>query len=163
MAAVGDFSTILLDINPTLVATGYPQSFTLETVTISGLTAPVDGRVALRYFVTQGGVNGANSNIIGVDSFSTTAAVPRAFHLRAGRSRRVVLLGIMRARRQPPALDPLIHHFTKRWWKMFRHRFLLQTSRGLTEPCGVRPRRETAATRSSTARTRRNPPVAGRR
>ncbi len=77
---VGDFTTVLTSINPALAVGGYPDSWTLVTTTISGLAAPVTGRVAFRYFVTQGGINGANSNIIGVDAFSYTAvsAVPEA-------------------------------------------------------------------------------------
>jgi len=76
--SVGDFSITLASINPTLGVGGYPEDWTLVTATISGLAAPVDGRVALRYFVTSGGPTGANSNIIGVDSFSYTSvtAVP---------------------------------------------------------------------------------------
>lgn len=67
--SVGDFTTLLLTINPSLEVGGYPDSWTQYTVTVSGLTAPVDGRLAFRYFVTSGGPNGSNSNIIGVDNF----------------------------------------------------------------------------------------------
>jgi hypothetical protein len=67
--SVGTFSTLLLSINPTLAVGGYPEGWTQYSVTLSGLTAPIDGRVALRYFVTSGGPAGANSNIIGVDDF----------------------------------------------------------------------------------------------
>ena len=38
--AVGDFTTVLLSINPTLVANVYPQVWTKFTITISGLAAP---------------------------------------------------------------------------------------------------------------------------
>lgn len=74
--SVGDFSTVLLTINPTLATGGYPEEWTAYTATISGLSAAVDGRIAFRYFVTSGGPNGANSNIIGVDNFSYVSAVP---------------------------------------------------------------------------------------
>ncbi len=74
VTSVGTFTTVLLDINPTLAAGGYPEGWTQYTVTISGLAAPVDGRLAFRYFVTSGGPSGANSNIIGLDNFSYTAA-----------------------------------------------------------------------------------------
>ena len=70
--SVGDFSTVLLSINPDLTATGYPEVFTEYTATISGLGAPVNGRVAFRYFVTNGGPAGDNSNILSVDTFSYT-------------------------------------------------------------------------------------------
>ena len=75
--SVGTFTTLLTSVNPSLAVGGYPEAWTQVTVTVSGLAAPVDGRVAFRYFVTSGGPTGANSNIIGVDQFSyTTAAVP---------------------------------------------------------------------------------------
>ena len=69
---VGDFTTLLLDINPTLTLHGYPETWTLETITISGLPSSVSGRIAFRYFVTNGGPDGANSNYIGVDTFTFT-------------------------------------------------------------------------------------------
>jgi hypothetical protein len=74
--SVGDFTTVLLTINPSLAVGGYPESWTQYTATVSGLSAPVDGRLAFRYFVTNGGPNGANSNIIGLDNFSYVGAVP---------------------------------------------------------------------------------------
>lgn len=67
-ASVGDFTTLLLDINPTLTTTGYPTSWTLYTITISGLGAPTNGRIAFRYFVTGGGGAAANSDYIGIDN-----------------------------------------------------------------------------------------------
>ena len=72
--SVGDFTRLLVEINPTLVTGVYPQAWTQYTVTISGLAAPVTGRVAFRYFVTDGGLNGANSNNIALDdvNYSTT-------------------------------------------------------------------------------------------
>jgi hypothetical protein len=76
--SVGTFTTVLASVNPALSVGGYPEDWTLVTATVSGLAAPVDGRVALRYFVTSGGPSGANSNIIGVDQFSyvSVSAVP---------------------------------------------------------------------------------------
>lgn len=68
--SVGDFTTILVSINPTLVTGVYPQVFTEFTGTISGLAVPTNGRVAFRYFVTNGGPSGSNSDIISIDSFS---------------------------------------------------------------------------------------------
>jgi len=67
---LGSFTTELLDINPTLIATGYPITWTQYTVTLSGLASATDCKIALRYFVTDGGPAGTNSNYIGVDSFS---------------------------------------------------------------------------------------------
>lgn len=68
--SVGDFTTLLLSVNPTLSATGYPETFTEYTATISGLAAAVNGRAAFRYFVTDGGPSGTNSNILSIDTFS---------------------------------------------------------------------------------------------
>ncbi len=66
--SVGDYSTLLLDINPTYTATGYPTAWTQFTITMSGLPAAgVSGRLAFRYFVESGGPAGANSDYIGID------------------------------------------------------------------------------------------------
>lgn len=75
-STVGDFSTLLLSINPNLAQGGYPAAWTKFTATIAGLQAPTSGRVAFRYFVTDGGPDGANSNIIGIDTLSIAPAVP---------------------------------------------------------------------------------------
>jgi hypothetical protein len=68
--SVGDFTTALLEINSTLTTVGYPNTWTQYTATISGLAAPTTGRIAFRYFVTNGGPSGANSDYIGVDQFA---------------------------------------------------------------------------------------------
>jgi hypothetical protein len=68
--AVGDFTTLLLSVNPTLTASGYPNAWTEFTVNIPS-SAPA-GRLAFRYFVTSGGPSGANSDFIGIDTFSVT-------------------------------------------------------------------------------------------
>ncbi len=66
--SVGDYSTLLLDINPTYTATGYPTAWTQYTLTMSGLPAAgISGRLAFRYFVESGGPAGANSDYIGID------------------------------------------------------------------------------------------------
>jgi hypothetical protein len=68
--AVGDFTTLLLDINPTyLTVNGYPLVWTEKAIVISGLSAPVTGRIAFRYFVEFGGPLGPNSDYIGIDTF----------------------------------------------------------------------------------------------
>jgi subtilisin-like proprotein convertase family protein len=74
--SVGDFTTLLLDVNPTLTGTGYPITWATYTVTISGITGTVPGRFAFRYFVTNGG-GGANSDFIGVDDvqYATPASI----------------------------------------------------------------------------------------
>ncbi len=65
--SVGDFSTLLLDINPTYSTTVYPSVWTQYTITISGVPTPTPGRIAFRYFVEDGGPSGNNSDYIGID------------------------------------------------------------------------------------------------
>lgn len=76
--AVGSFTTTLLDINPTLNTTAYPTVWTVYTATVSGITGTVTGRFAFRYFVNDGGQNGANSDYIGIDNvvYSLPCAQP---------------------------------------------------------------------------------------
>jgi len=64
--STGDFSTLLVDINPTYSVAGYPTAWTEFTATISG-NFP-SGRLAFRYFVEGGGPSGNNSDYIGVDT-----------------------------------------------------------------------------------------------
>jgi len=67
-ASVGDFTTLLLDINPYYSTTGYPEEWTQYTIIIAGLpTDGINGRLAFRYFVEDGGPWGDNSNYIGID------------------------------------------------------------------------------------------------
>jgi len=72
--SVGDFSTLLLSVNPTLVTGVYPTTWTKYTYTVIGLSAPVSGRFAFRYFVTNGGPAGSNSDYIGIDNVVFTSA-----------------------------------------------------------------------------------------
>src|SRR6185295_14416832 len=66
-SSVGDFTTLLLDINPTYVD-NYPHVWTKYTITISGLSGvPKVGRLAFRYFVESGGPDAARSDYIGID------------------------------------------------------------------------------------------------
>ena len=74
--SVGTFSTLLLTINPSLTTTGYPQVWTQYTITVSGLSGPTNGRVAFRYFVTNAGPGGTNSDYIGLDSYTYTSVAP---------------------------------------------------------------------------------------
>jgi hypothetical protein len=73
--SVGTFTNLLLTVNPTLSTTGYPQAWTQYSITISGLAGPTNGRVAFRYYVTNGGPGGANSNYIGIDTYTYTSVV----------------------------------------------------------------------------------------
>jgi hypothetical protein len=68
--SVGDFTDLLLDINPTYTVAGYPTVWTQFTVNLPEMPEPGAGRFALRYFVENGGPNGPNSDYIGVDSLS---------------------------------------------------------------------------------------------
>lgn len=69
-ASVGDFSSLLVDVNPTLAQNGYPQTWTQYTYTFTG--SAFTGRIGFRYFVTDT-VN--NGNYIGVDTFATSASL----------------------------------------------------------------------------------------
>jgi subtilisin-like proprotein convertase family protein len=83
-AGVGDFTNTVFTVNPNLVVgpgtgsgtSGYPDTWTKVSGIVSGVTGTVAGRVALRYFVPNGG-GGANSDYVGVDQFeySTPASV----------------------------------------------------------------------------------------
>ena len=72
----GDFTTKLLDLNPTLsfspYPTGYPTTWTKFEIVISGLpngTIAQKHRVGFRYYVKNGGPSGSVSLEIGVDDF----------------------------------------------------------------------------------------------
>jgi PKD repeat protein len=67
--SVGDFTNLILDINAAQVLGVYPIVWTEYSFTISGLAGPTSGRIAFRYFVTNGGPSGANSDYIGIDQF----------------------------------------------------------------------------------------------
>ena len=67
---VGSFTLLALSVNSGLTTTDYPGVWTQFTYTISGLSGPTNGRIALRYHVTNGGPSGTNSNYIGIDDFS---------------------------------------------------------------------------------------------
>jgi hypothetical protein len=78
-----DFTVVLGTINPNLVATagpcvstasgtgGYPNAWCQYTLShAQGIPTSGSGRIAFRYFVTSGGPSGANSDYIGIDTFS---------------------------------------------------------------------------------------------
>jgi len=70
---VGDFTTLLLDINDLYSVSGFPSVWTQYTITLSGLGGPTNGRLAFRYFVENGGPSGSNSDYIGIDDVTYTA------------------------------------------------------------------------------------------
>lgn len=69
---VGSFTTLGVSVNPTLVAGFvYPKVWTKYSFTITGVgTSEVPVKFGFRYYVTSGGPNGNNSDIIGIDTFS---------------------------------------------------------------------------------------------
>ena len=80
-STVGDYTTLLLSINPNLVLGVYPTTWTQYTITMSGLPAPTSGRMAFRYFVTGAGFSGTNSDYIGIDNVGYTPYVCPAITL----------------------------------------------------------------------------------
>jgi hypothetical protein len=86
--SVGTFRSLLLEINPNLSAAGYPKGWTNNSATITGLAAPASGAIGFRCFVTNGGLLGANSDYIGIDTVTiegtrnqSTVPEPGAFAL----------------------------------------------------------------------------------
>lgn len=71
---VGAFTTLLLSVNPSLTVGGYPEVWTQYTATLTGIPAGATGRYGFRYFVTNGGPSGSNSNYIGIDTLAITDA-----------------------------------------------------------------------------------------
>jgi hypothetical protein len=71
--SVGSFTTLLLDINANLDLYGYPETWTQYTITLSGITGTINGRLAFRYYVPEGGPDGNNSSMVGVDEVSFTS------------------------------------------------------------------------------------------
>ncbi len=73
---VGDFSNLLIDVNPTYSTlpfpVGYPTDWTNLMATVGGLPGPTTGRFAFRYFVEDGGPNGNRSEYIGIDTLTIT-------------------------------------------------------------------------------------------
>lgn len=65
-ASVGDFTTELVTVNPTLTTGVYPATWTQFSVTLPPM-APASGCIAFRYHVTQAGPSGSKSDYIGVD------------------------------------------------------------------------------------------------
>jgi hypothetical protein len=86
---VGDFTTLLLDINPNYstnqtpgpptgnppTVAGYAIVWTQYTLTLAGLPAGgISGRFAFRYFVEDSGITGPHGNVIGVDDLEYISA-----------------------------------------------------------------------------------------
>lgn len=74
--SLGDFTTLLVAVNPTLDPDGFPDAWTQFTATITGLSGPTTAYFGFRYVVSDTSVNG---NYVGVDTVSlvgAAAAVP---------------------------------------------------------------------------------------
>lgn len=78
-ASTGDFSNLLLTINPSLDLVSYPSlSWQQYSVSLSSLGGPTNGRLAFRYLVPDTNTNG---DYIGIDTVkveNVTATVPDA-------------------------------------------------------------------------------------
>lgn len=92
--SVGDFTTLLLTINPALDPGGYPDDWALFSVTLSGLGGPFSGRFAFRYNVPDASTN---ADYIGIDTVLVTSVVPEPPVLALG-AFGLVLLGFARRR-----------------------------------------------------------------
>ncbi len=71
--SVGAFTTLLLDVNPALVADGYPSVWTQYTVTVEGVPAATTGRFAFRYYVADSGPGGTNGAAVALDDVEITS------------------------------------------------------------------------------------------
>lgn len=74
---VGSYTNLAVSVNPSLTnnttaVNGYPLTWTQYSYTVTGLPVDTSIRMAFRYYVTDGGPDGTNSNIIGVDTFAVT-------------------------------------------------------------------------------------------
>lgn len=67
---VGGYTTLAVEVNPTLTTTGYPSTWTQYSYTVTGFPIATNCKIAFRYFVTNGGPAGLNSDYIGIDTFS---------------------------------------------------------------------------------------------
>jgi hypothetical protein len=84
---VGDFSRLLLTINPTLAQGGYPMyDWAHYSLRLTGIPPGVTGRFAFRYYVTEAGPSGAGTNngaYIGLDTVEYVSGAARPCDLPA--------------------------------------------------------------------------------
>lgn len=69
---IGDYTLLAVTVNTVFpTASGYPQTWTQYTYTVTGLSGATSCRIAFRYTVpTSAGPSGNYSNYIGIDAFS---------------------------------------------------------------------------------------------
>jgi len=70
--SIGNFNTLLLDINPELLLSGaaaYPGTWTKYTAVVSGIPEARKTRVGFRYYIPNGGPAGKNGLGVGIDKF----------------------------------------------------------------------------------------------
>ncbi|MES1215449.1 MAG: choice-of-anchor J domain-containing protein [Bacteroidota bacterium] len=65
VSSVGGFSNVLLDINSSQTAGGYPTTWTKYEYTFSGISGKTDTRIGFRHYVT----NTTNAKGVGIDQF----------------------------------------------------------------------------------------------
>ena len=84
---VGDFSRLLLTINPTIAQGGYPMAWAHYSLRLNGIPPGSTGRLAFRYYVTEAGLAGtANTNnggFIGLDTVEYVSGAARPCDLPA--------------------------------------------------------------------------------
>lgn len=92
--SVGDFSILLMTINPMLQSDGYPSYWRRYAIPISGLGGPASGRYAFRYVVPDTSMNG---DYIGIDNVNVEAVPEPATLTLVGLG--AAALGLRRRRR----------------------------------------------------------------
>lgn len=74
-STVGDFTTLALSVNPNLTSSGYPNTWTQYTYTITGSPVPKMGRFAFRYYVPNGGPTGPRGTGVGIDDVNFSSKI----------------------------------------------------------------------------------------
>ncbi|MFM7130409.1 MAG: choice-of-anchor J domain-containing protein, partial [bacterium] len=96
---VGDFTTLLTEINPLEQPGVYPETWTQYTLSFS---STFTGRIGFRYYVVDTNNNG---DYIGLDTFSTTASLnnpvpePSTYLLTLSGMAMIAIRGRMKARK----------------------------------------------------------------
>lgn len=67
---LGSFTAVAATINPNLSPNVYPVTWTEVLYTVTGLPVETDCKLAFRYYITNGGPNGANGNAIWIDALT---------------------------------------------------------------------------------------------